>query len=234
MAKSTRHPASLGDRSEARLPIVQRRSRERQDRILAEAERIIVEVGTDGLKMSAVAAGCGISIGSLYQYFRDKGAILSAIAERCHEATRDCIDAGLGPADDWPALSAAFGTLIDDYHAIFASDPVVRDVWSGIAADKALQAMELRAARENGARLAAHVLRVAPHADPGEVGEASFLVMALGESVMRLAVLCPPQEAARHVSRYAEMAQAELARAAGVAFEVPGATRRPGLRLHGA
>ena len=175
---------------------------------------MITEVGSDALKMNALAERCGISIGSLYQHFGDKGAILSAIAERYHEATRACIDSALGAATDWPAFAEGFRELIDSYYQMFLTEPVIRDVWSGIAADKELQALEIRSARENADHLARHILRVAPSADHAEVTAASFFVMALGESVMRFAILCPLQEGKDHVSRYRSMAEAELHRAA--------------------
>lgn len=204
------------ERGTGQLTLVQQRSRDRQAMILAEAAQIIAEVGSDALKMNALAQRCGISIGSLYQHFRDKGAVLSSIAERYHAATRDCIDEALDKATEWQAFANGFAGLIDDYYGMFLAEPVIRDVWSGIAADKQLQALELRSSRENGAHLARHILRVTPDADPDAVQEAAFFVMALGESVMRFAILCPPEEGHLHVARYSEMALAELARAAGV------------------
>lgn len=208
------HYTVLPEPQSGTLPLVQQRSRLRQDRILSEAGQIIADIGSDGLRMNALAERCGISIGSLYQHFRDKRALLAAIAARYHAATRDCIDDALGQATDWASFSAAFAELIDAYHKMFLNEPVIRDVWSGIAADKTLQALERQSARENGDHLARHILRVAPDASREDVADAAFFVMAMGESVMRLSILCPPDEQHQHVARYTRMALTELGQSA--------------------
>ncbi len=44
--------------------------------------RILEKDGMEGLTTNAVAALAGVSIGTLYQYFPDKAALLSALADR--------------------------------------------------------------------------------------------------------------------------------------------------------
>lgn len=60
----------------------QRRSAETVDRILGAAARILDERGYAGTTTNHVAASAGVSIGSLYQYFPNKDALLVALAER--------------------------------------------------------------------------------------------------------------------------------------------------------
>src|SRR5262245_1644489 len=55
---------------------VQKRSRERVERMLAVATELIAEKGSDALRMGEVAERSGVSIGSLYQFFPDKTALL--------------------------------------------------------------------------------------------------------------------------------------------------------------
>ncbi len=45
------------------------------------------------MRMSEVAEKAGISIGSLYQYFPDKSAIVRTLAERYNAYSRECIEA---------------------------------------------------------------------------------------------------------------------------------------------
>jgi len=58
------------------------RSQERFDRILAVAEDLFTTEGYEKTTTNAIAAQAKVSIGSLYQFFPDKSAILQAIATR--------------------------------------------------------------------------------------------------------------------------------------------------------
>ncbi len=66
----------------ARKTPVQQRSRRTVDEILGAAARILVEDGYSAMTTNDVAAAAGVSIGSLYQYFPNKDALLRALVER--------------------------------------------------------------------------------------------------------------------------------------------------------
>ncbi len=72
----------------------QQRSRERVERMLAAASALIAEQGSDAMRMGEVAERAGVSIGSLYQFFPDKRAIVWALAERYTAESQACISAG--------------------------------------------------------------------------------------------------------------------------------------------
>ncbi|WP_246248923.1 TetR/AcrR family transcriptional regulator [Chelativorans alearense] len=193
----------------------QKRSRERVERILAVAADLIEEAGSDAMKMSEVAARAGISIGSLYQYFPDKAAVIRTLAERYNEGNRHCIAEALEGVRTVDGLLGAFGRLIDTYYALFLAEPVMRDIWSGIQADKALSEMELREARAIGAMLAAAMLRARPDKRAKDVEVSAFLIMHLGEAAMRLAITLDREEGRAVVEAYKAMAMREIAAALG-------------------
>jgi AcrR family transcriptional regulator len=60
----------------------QERSRATVDTVLAATARVLVKRGFDGLTTNAVAEAAGISIGSLYQYFPNKEALVAALIEK--------------------------------------------------------------------------------------------------------------------------------------------------------
>jgi AcrR family transcriptional regulator len=68
-------------RTERRRPR-QARSRATWEAILEAASQILERRGPAALNTNAVAERAGVSIGTLYQYFADKRAILVAAAER--------------------------------------------------------------------------------------------------------------------------------------------------------
>lgn len=199
------------DVASARREPTQQRSRERVERMLEAARALIVEKGSDAMRMGEVAEKAGVSIGSLYQFFPDKAAIIRTLAERYNAAGRDCIEAELAGASSKAELQAAFGKLIDIYYGLFLSEPVMRDVWSGMQADKELREVELAESRLNGALLADAMARVRPDAARRELERSAFLVMSLGESAMRLAVSVERSEGDALVETYKRMALREIA-----------------------
>ncbi|HEY4242528.1 MAG TPA: TetR/AcrR family transcriptional regulator [Kofleriaceae bacterium] len=64
----------------------QDRARATVDAILAGTARVLVRHGFDGCTTNAVAEEAGVSIGSLYQYFPNKEALVGALIEHHVEA----------------------------------------------------------------------------------------------------------------------------------------------------
>jgi AcrR family transcriptional regulator len=203
----------------------QQRSRERLDRILAFASELIARKGTDQVRMSEVADAAGISIGSLYQYFPDKGSVVRTLAERYHAESRRCIDAAFAAVKDARGLEEAYTSLVDQYYAHFLAEPVMRDIWSGMQADKQLMALELEESKACGTLLARAILRVHPGADAKAVAASAFLVWHLGEAAMRLAISLPRAEGDRVVEAFKRITLRELAAVAS-----PGRRRSGGAR----
>lgn len=188
----------------------QRRSRERVENILEAATALIAEAGSDAMRMSEVAERAGISIGSLYQYFPDKAAIIRTLAERYNAQGRECIEAELANVRDMAGLRTAFGGLIDIYYGLFLAEPVMRDVWSGMQADKTLREVELEESRANGALLVDVLVRLKPDVDPEDLACSAFLIMSLGEATMRLAISVERAEGDALVEAYKRMVLREL------------------------
>jgi AcrR family transcriptional regulator len=65
----------------------QERSRQTVERILDAAARIFHEQGYAGATTNDIADEAGVSVGSLYQYFPNKDALLVALTQRHIEAT---------------------------------------------------------------------------------------------------------------------------------------------------
>jgi len=195
----------------ARRKPAQQRSQERLERILSVAEELIAQHGSDALKMSRVAEQAGISIGSLYQYFPDKRAILRTLAERYTADSRRCIEEALAVARDKSSLAHAFSSLVDQYYAMFLAHPVRRDIIAGMRADKDLMAIELAESQANGAVLAAAIRRVHPKVDAERAGALAFLIWQLGEETMRLALANKRSAGAQLVEAYKRMSLRAIA-----------------------
>src|SRR5438445_6636451 len=60
----------------------QQRSKETVDVILAATARVLVKEGYDKASTNRIAEAAGVSVGSLYQYFPSKEALVAALIEQ--------------------------------------------------------------------------------------------------------------------------------------------------------
>jgi AcrR family transcriptional regulator len=95
-------------RTEARKSPSQERSRRTVERILDTAARIFHEQGYAGATTNDVADEAGVSVGSLYQYFPNKDALLVALTRRHIESTTS----GLTHLLSRMSANAGFDTII--------------------------------------------------------------------------------------------------------------------------
>ena len=99
---------SLRQRTRLRKQPLQARSRETVGAIVEATARILEKDGHDGFTTNAVAERAGVSIGTLYQYFPDKEALLGALIAR----ETSSLVAEAEAADAEPSGSAALDVLI--------------------------------------------------------------------------------------------------------------------------
>ena len=67
------------------------------EHLLDAADALFAEVGFEQATTNAIAARAGSPIGSLYQFFADKGALLQALANRYREQLHAVHEQTLGP-----------------------------------------------------------------------------------------------------------------------------------------
>lgn len=84
----------------------QSRSRATVEAILDAAAHILVTQGFAAASTNRIAEKAGVSIGSLYQYFPNKGALIAALRRRHAEAMRTTILQLAGPAASAPLPEA--------------------------------------------------------------------------------------------------------------------------------
>jgi AcrR family transcriptional regulator len=84
----------------------QERSKATVDAILEASARVLVKQGFDGLTTNAVAGAAGVSIGSLYQYFPNKEAIVAALIEHHLEHMNAAVLAELARVAQLPIAQA--------------------------------------------------------------------------------------------------------------------------------
>ncbi|MFZ1971979.1 MAG: TetR/AcrR family transcriptional regulator [Candidatus Acidiferrales bacterium] len=98
----------------------QARSKETVSVILEASARILEAEGMRGFNTNAIAARAGVSVGSLYQYFPNKDAIVRALISRfeetLHDAVRRAVQGGRGRALK-PRLRLLVRALVTAHYA---------------------------------------------------------------------------------------------------------------------
>jgi len=121
----------------------QQRSKQRADQILAAARAIILQKGCANLTISEIAEVAGVTPGSMYQYYRNKAAIVLALGQYYVELFQQQLaQIFTAPVTSREQLAELFLQVLEQHYQMFRDDPVVRDVWAGTATDKDMQNLE--------------------------------------------------------------------------------------------
>ena len=119
-----------------RVP-VQGRSLARVHRMLDACAELVDEVGYEGLTTTLLAERASVAIGSVYQFFPDKRAIVLALAQRNIESYVERLSAKITSGELshwWDAVDAA----MDEYIDMHRSTPGFRTLHFGDVVDRYL------------------------------------------------------------------------------------------------
>ena len=109
----------------------QDRARHAVATLLEAAARVLVERGWDGFNTNAVAARAGVSIGSLYEYFPNKQALVDAVANE-HLARGEAMLEQSQADDRSPkTLEQLVHALVQGFAKIHHDDPDLHRALSG-------------------------------------------------------------------------------------------------------
>lgn len=124
----------------------QQRSREMVTRLLDATAATLAERGLDHTTTNHIAERAGVSIGSLYQYFPDKNALVEALLERMAEEASARFRYRAEQADFSQMDLRAVASLAIAYGMNrMSADPVVRELvqnWNRIPIRKLLDPLE--------------------------------------------------------------------------------------------
>jgi len=168
-ATRDRKQAPRGSAHIVKIP-QQARSKKRVAGILEATRGIVSDVGAMALKMSAVAVRAGVPIGSLYQYFPTKAALLYRLFESRLEEFRANMRFELNKVECEKDFIRTMHRLVMRLYEENRGDPFMRELWAGVQAspetrkilaeDNAFYSdLFFQTARRAGSRIAAKRLR---------------------------------------------------------------------------
>lgn len=179
-------------RTRPRKQAAQRRSRATVDALVEATARILVKEGFDKASTNHIAETAGVSIGSLYQYYPNKEALVVAVLERHHEALMRIVRATLADITSLP-LHQGVRLLVAAAIEAHGVEPALHRVLSE-------QIPRLgRLAALDAYNREAHALTrryLEGHRDELRIGDlemATFVVATSIESLTHTAVLARPQ-----------------------------------------
>ncbi|TGK03025.1 TetR/AcrR family transcriptional regulator [Leptospira langatensis] len=150
--KSTRASSSQDkpEKMNLRKSPSQKRAIERVQYILDIVTGLLDEVGTEAITTNLIAQKAGIPIGSLYQYFPNKHAIISAAGERHLARVNDMVMDFIDSKPDMSNWESLVDQLIDAFARFYKTEPGFIPIWSNKNLDPQLVSID----RENNRAIA--------------------------------------------------------------------------------
>jgi AcrR family transcriptional regulator len=164
----------------------QARSRERVQRILAAADEILATDGFEALTIRRLARQAGVPVGSIYQFFSDKSAVVDALARHYMDGFEELMEELVeGAADaEWADLTDA---VFDAFVEMYRARPGYVALWRG----RHLSPELMRADDANNALLAQGLRRIVVartgQPDDARTALACEVAVHVGDALLQLA-----------------------------------------------
>jgi AcrR family transcriptional regulator len=167
----------------------QKRSIKTVGRILTSAVGLVAEKGADPVTMTDIASGARISIGTIYQYFADKSAIMQALLQRHNDEVDVMLYSTIAGATSLQDLIERLQASYIVYAERHRDDPFYRSIWAAVRADTELQVIDARDSAAKGAILFDVARLHYRQVDDGVLMATCALVMHLSMTAARFALL---------------------------------------------
>ena len=169
----------------------QQRSRARVRHILEAADAILSAEGFEALTVRRIAQEAGVPVGSIYQFFPDKAAVVDALAGT-YIGEFDAAIERLVADSEATRWADPVGTLIDAFAGLYRANPGYVALWSGRHVSPELA----RADEANNAAIADGVRRIlvrqAGLPDGAALARAARLAVVVADALLQFAFRAGP------------------------------------------
>ncbi len=169
---------------------VQARAFARRDALLDATARVLDRGGFSELTTNAVAAEADASIGTVYQYFPDKEALLAGLLERHQQRLAEAIDGALVGDDDDPL--AIGDRAVDAFARVWRSEPGYRAAWAASQAASLVDRTGAAWSRDFTARIELVVGALLPQLSERERHVVAVTTVHLVSGLLLVAMTHPP------------------------------------------
>ncbi|MDV6234119.1 TetR/AcrR family transcriptional regulator [Leptospira ellisii] len=160
----------------------QKRSIDRVQKILDVVSSLLEKHGAEAITTNMIAQEAEIPIGSLYQYFPNKHAVLNAVGQRHLERVNQMLT-GIFQSDlngrSWQDL---IDSVIDSFANFYLGEPGFAPLWSSMKQDPELIEID----RENNIKISENVSRILSQfdVDPAENKIISRIVVEVTDAIL--------------------------------------------------
>jgi len=154
-------------------------------RILEVAGEIVVEQGVEAVTTRAIAAGAGLPVASLYQYFADKEAVLLALVERDIAEMDAQVEEDLGALTVLSVRSIVEATM-HAFVKVYRRRPSFVVIWLRGRTNVAVQEF-VRAHNRRMAQELFHIARSAGMVVEGSDGRYADLAVEVSDRIFQIA-----------------------------------------------
>lgn len=161
------------------------------DRILDAAAVLLDEVGFEALTTIRIAERARVNIASLYSYFPNKYAVLSALSDRMMERQVASVRRSMGDHADWRrALDSGLDAFVD----LVLEEPGFSALVSAVRACPALHVLADRSVEPIATLVAAGLRERGATVAPQTARAIARVVVEAGAGVVNVARTSPPRE----------------------------------------
>ena len=184
----------------------QKRSREKVERLLDAALDLAVEKGSLDIKVTEVAKRAGVAIGTLYQFFPTRTALIAKLFAREMRPIDEVVGAALLGTASFNDLRDRIEEALKETLGLVTTKPGLAVIWSSASLDPAIEAADFANTRQNAKILADLMQSFLPdRANTKQIAVTALIICHLWGRVIRLCLLAGPDEKEDLLKEYSNM-----------------------------
>ena len=191
----------------------QDRSRRKVALMLKAAKSLAIELGTLDFKMTEVAARAEVAVGTLYQFFPSRHALIGKLFFDVMAPIDASVSDVIARADTLEQLTRRIERQMRSHLTLVKSDPALMVIWTTATIDPDVQLADLENTKRNAEVLTLKLKELLGiTGSAADVRATALLVCHLWGAVIRLSVAMPDGQSNRIIKQYARMVSSHAER----------------------
>ena len=184
----------------------QSRSREKVERILNATVELADQAGSLDLKMTEIAKTAGVSVGTLYQFFPHRSALIARLFSRKMAVIDASFEALFAPPSKPESMAQDVEALLHQQLAYVRSNKGLSVIWSASSLHPDIERADFANTKRNATVLRQRIEEtIGVPAEPQALYTTCLLICHLWSGVIRLCLLSSGDDVPQIIAQYAQM-----------------------------